>query len=80
MKHTSPIVSAQAAARTALDTGLSPLDAFRHNRIAQIMDGLELPGDGLSDEHLDLYARVRDAVEAAYHAGFFDSRLALGEL
>ena len=79
MKHTSPIPEVQAAARTICDLQLAPLAAYQYNRIAAVMDALELPGS-LGDTDLDLYARVRDAVEAAYHAGFVDSRLTLGEL
>lgn len=80
MKDNRSIAAAQAAAHTVSGLSLTPLAAFQENRIAQVMDDLALPAGGLGDDALDLYEQVRDAVQAAYHAGWMDSRLRLGEL
>lgn len=77
MKNTLSIASIQEAAHTVSELHYAPLMGFQQNRIAQVMNGLELPD---SPEDLELYALVRDAVEQAYLMGFHDSRLTLGEL
>ena len=79
MKHTSVIAAIQAAAHTLCPLELPPLAALQMNRIYAILDTMQLP-DTLSEADVTLQATVQELAEAAYHAGWQDSRLTLGEL